>query len=80
MVKKSKLVARASLRSSQCHGSTMTNAVESNLSDALSQSGQSRLHDGKAVNELLANLIDGCDQIVVVDLLPQVVGERAANC
>ena len=33
MGKKSKLVAKASLRSSQCHGSTMTNTMESNLSD-----------------------------------------------
>ena len=46
----------------------------------LNQSGQSRFHDGKAVGELLANLIDGCDQIVIVDLPPLVVGERAANC
>ena len=33
MGKKSKLVARASLRSSQCHGSTMTNTMKSNLSN-----------------------------------------------
>ena len=33
MGKKSKLVARASLRNSQCHGSTMTNTMKSNLSD-----------------------------------------------
>ena len=32
MGKKSKLVARASLRSNQCHGSTMTNTMKSNLS------------------------------------------------
>ena len=32
MGKKSKLVARASLRSSQCHGSTMMNTMKSNLS------------------------------------------------
>ena len=35
MGKKSKLVARASLRTSQCHGNTMTNTMESNLSDAV---------------------------------------------
>ena len=35
MEKKSKLVARASLRSSQCHGSIMTNAMKSNLSNAV---------------------------------------------
>ena len=46
----------------------------------LNQSGQSRFHDGEAVGELLANLIDGCDQIVVVDLPPLVAGERAVNC
>ena len=46
----------------------------------LNQSGQSRFHDGKAVGELLANLIDGCDQIVIVDLLPRITGEQAASC
>ena len=35
MGKKLKLVAKASLRNSQCHGSTMTNTVKSNLSDAV---------------------------------------------
>ena len=35
MGKESKLVAKASLRSSQCHGSTMMNTVESNLSDTV---------------------------------------------
>ena len=35
MEKKSKLVARASLRSSQCHGSTMTNTMKGNFSDAV---------------------------------------------
>ena len=35
MGKKSKLVARTSLRNSQCHGSTMTNTVKGNLSDAV---------------------------------------------
>ena len=35
MGKKLKVVARASLRNSQCHGSTMTNTVESNLSDVV---------------------------------------------
>ena len=33
MGKKSKPVARASLRNSKCHGSTMTNTVKGNLSD-----------------------------------------------
>ena len=33
MGKKSKLVARASLRNSQCHGSTMTNTMKSDLSN-----------------------------------------------
>jgi len=35
MGKKSKLVARMSLRDSQCHGSTMTNTVKGNLSDVV---------------------------------------------
>ena len=35
MGKKSKLVARMSLRDNQCHGSTMTNTVEGNLSNAV---------------------------------------------
>ena len=46
----------------------------------LNESVQSQFGDGEAIGELLANLIDGCDQIVVVDLPPQVVGERAVNC
>ena len=33
MEKKSKLVAKMSLRSSQCHGSTMTNTMKSDLPD-----------------------------------------------
>ena len=33
--KKSKLVARASLCNSQCHGSTMTNTMNGNLCDAI---------------------------------------------
>ena len=35
MGKKPKLVAGVSLRSSQCHGSTMTNAMKSNLSNTV---------------------------------------------
>ena len=35
MGKKSKLVARASLRNSQCHDSTMMNTVKGNLSDVV---------------------------------------------
>ena len=35
MGKKPKLVARAGLRNSQCHGSTMTNAMKSNLSNTV---------------------------------------------
>ena len=46
----------------------------------LNQSGQSRFYDGEAIGELMANLIDGCDQIIVVDLPPWVAGERATNC
>ena len=41
----------------------------------LNQSGQSQFCDGEAIDELLANLIDGCDQIVVVDQIPRVAGE-----
>ena len=41
--------------------------------------GQSRFYDGEAVGELLASPIDGCDQIVVVDVLPRVAGEWVAN-
>ena len=33
--KKSKLVSRASLHDSQCHGSTMTNTMESNIFDTI---------------------------------------------
>ena len=35
MGKKPKLVARTDLRSSQCHGSTMANAMKSDLSDTV---------------------------------------------
>ena len=35
MGKKSKLMTRASLRNSQCHGSTMMDTVNSNLSDMI---------------------------------------------
>ena len=28
----------------------------------------------------MANLIDGCDQIIIVDLPPWVAGEQVANC
>ena len=46
----------------------------------LNQSGQSQFRDGKAIGELLAILIDGCDQIIIVDLPPLVAGEQVANC
>ena len=35
MGKKPKLMARVGLRSSQCHGSTMVNAMKSDLSDMI---------------------------------------------
>ena len=35
MGKKLKLVARVTLRNSQCHGSTMTNTMKGNLSNAV---------------------------------------------
>ena len=35
MGKKSKLVTRAGLRNSQCHGSAMTNIMKDNFSDAV---------------------------------------------
>ena len=46
---------------------------------ALDQSVQSRFDDGEAIDELLTNLIDSCDQIVVVDLPPLVVRKRAVG-
>ena len=46
----------------------------------LDQSGQSRFCDGEAIGELLANLIDGRDQIVIVDLPPLVARKRAVSC
>ena len=42
----------------------------------LNQSGQSQFHKGEAVGELLADPIDGCDKIVIADLLPRVRGSR----
>ena len=46
MGKKSKLVARVSLRSGQCHGSTMMNTVESNLSDTVQDGMQANHRNG----------------------------------
>ena len=46
----------------------------------LNQSGQSQFYDGEAIGEILANLVDGCDQIVVVDLPPLVARKQAASC
>ena len=46
----------------------------------LNQSGQSQFYDREAIGELLANLINRCDQIIIVDLPPWVAGERAVNC
>ena len=45
----------------------------------LNQSGQSRFRDGEAVGELLVNLIDGCNHIIVVDLLPWIAEEQAVS-
>ena len=42
--------------------------------------GQSRFHDGEAIGELLANPVDGGDQIIIVYPLPQVAGELVMNC
>ena len=39
-----------------------------------------RFYDGEAISELLANLIDGCDQIVIVDLPPLVARKQAVSC
>ena len=46
MGKKSKLMARASLRNSQCHGSTMTNTMKGNLSNAVWDVIQANHHHG----------------------------------
>ena len=46
----------------------------------LNQSGQSQFYDGEAIGELLADPIDGCDQIVVVDSPSLVAVEREASC
>ena len=46
----------------------------------LNESVQSRFGDGEAIVELLTNLIDGWDQIVVVDLPPLVARKRAVGC
>ena len=46
MGKKSKLVARASLHSSQCHGSTITNTMMSNLSDTVWDVVQANYRNG----------------------------------
>ena len=46
MGKRSKLVARASLHSSQCHGSTMTNTMKSDLSNMVQDVVQVNHRDG----------------------------------
>ena len=42
----------------------------------MNQSGQSQFYDGEVIDDFLANLIDGCDQIIVADMLPRVRGSR----
>ena len=46
MGKKSKLIARVSLHSSQCHGSTMTNAMKSDLPDMVRDVMQANHRNG----------------------------------
>jgi hypothetical protein len=46
----------------------------------LNKGVQSRFSDGEAIGELVTNLIDGCDQIVVVDLPPLVARKQAVGC
>ena len=45
----------------------------------LNLGGQSRFYNGEVVGELLANLIDGFDQIVIVDARPLVTRKRAVS-
>ena len=47
---------------------------------ALSKGVQSRFGDGEAISELVTNLIDGCDQIIAIDLLPLVARKQVAGC
>ena len=41
---------------------------------------QSRFGDGEAIDELVTDLIDGCDQIVAVDLPPLVARKQVVGC
>ena len=52
MRKKSKLVTRAGLRNSQCHGSAMTNTVKGNFSDVVWDVAQvNHRHDTPGIDE-----------------------------
>ena len=44
-----------------------------------SNHGQSQFYEGEAVGEILASLINGGEQIIVVDLSPWIAGELAAS-
>ena len=46
----------------------------------MNESVQSQFGDGEAIDELVTDLIDGCDQIVAVDLPPLVATKQAASC
>ena len=46
----------------------------------LNQTVQSQFYNGEAIGELLTNLIDGRNQIIVVDLPPLVARKRAVSC
>ena len=47
---------------------------------ALNKGVQSQFGDGEAISKLVTNLIDGCDQIIAVDLPPLVARKQAAGC
>ena len=44
------------------------------------RSDKGRFGNGQAIGKLLVYLIDRCDQVIVVDLLPRVARERPTSC
>ena len=45
-----------------------------------SDHGQSRFYEGKTVDEILAMPIDGEEQVIIVDLSPQIEGKLVVSC
>ena len=45
-----------------------------------SDHGQSRFYEGETVGEILAMLVDGGEQVIIVDPSPRIAGKLVASC